>query len=175
MFKSPSMVFFPLIRNTLSFLCYSGSPCPPWQYQLPGRHEGSCFFIFIHLCFIFTFPLMLCMCIRGLSKDVIICMQCTIISHTELIPLSCLGQVTRSSLTTVRTDWTHRHEEAKQHFSSQVPLTDSLLDTVESQGAATWSGVRVPVVVQRVYSLPCRCQQGGGSAASLISDPPKVR
>ncbi|XP_045042041.1 DNA repair-scaffolding protein isoform X2 [Desmodus rotundus] len=85
------------------------------------------------------------------------------------------SQVTRSSLTTVRTDWTHRHEEAKQHFSSQVPLTDSLLDTVESQGAATWSGVRVPVVVQRVYSLPCRCQQGGGSAASLISDPPKVR
>ncbi|XP_045705378.1 DNA repair-scaffolding protein isoform X2 [Phyllostomus hastatus] len=83
--------------------------------------------------------------------------------------------ISSSNLTTMRTDWTHRHEEAKQHFPSQVSLTDSLLDTVESQGAATWSGVRVPVVVQRVYSLPCRCQPGGTSAASLISDPPKVR
>nr|KAF6300922.1 scaffold protein involved in DNA repair [Myotis myotis] len=70
------------------------------------------------------------------------------------------------SLPTLRTDWTHRH------CSSQAPLSDSLLDTVESQGAATWSGVGVPVVVQRVYFLPCRCQQGGGSASLPSSDAP---
>ncbi|XP_036891279.1 DNA repair-scaffolding protein isoform X2 [Sturnira hondurensis] len=103
------------------------------------------------------------------------------ITLAQMFRFNCLtnnspeSQVMSSSLTTIRTDWTHRREEAKQHFSSQVPLTDSLLDTVESHGAATWSGVRVPVVVQRVYSLPCRCQQGGTSAASLASDPPKVR
>ncbi|KAM5313576.1 DNA repair-scaffolding protein isoform 2-T2 [Glossophaga mutica] len=103
------------------------------------------------------------------------------ITLAQMFRFNCLtnnspeSQVMCNSLTTMRTDWTHRQEEAKQHFSSQVPLTDSLLDTVESQGAATWSGVSVPVVVQRVYSLPYRCQQGGASAASLISDPPKVR
>ncbi|XP_036119805.1 DNA repair-scaffolding protein [Molossus molossus] len=79
------------------------------------------------------------------------------------------------SLTTVRTEWAHKHKEAKQHLSSPAPLRDSLLDTVESQGAATWSGVGVPVVVQRVYFLPCRYQQGGGSAAPPTSDPPRVR
>ncbi|XP_054564396.1 DNA repair-scaffolding protein isoform X2 [Eptesicus fuscus] len=73
------------------------------------------------------------------------------------------------SLPTLRTDWTHRH------CSSQAPLSDSLLDTVESQGAATWSGAGVPVVVQRVYFLPCRCQQGGGSAAPPSSDTPSLR
>ncbi|XP_014388390.1 PREDICTED: DNA repair-scaffolding protein [Myotis brandtii] len=73
------------------------------------------------------------------------------------------------SLPTLRTDWTHRP------CSSQAPLSDSLLDTVESQGAATWSGVGVPVVVQRVYFLPCRCQQGGGSAAPPSSDAPSFR
>ncbi|XP_066122190.1 DNA repair-scaffolding protein isoform X1 [Saccopteryx bilineata] len=85
------------------------------------------------------------------------------------------SQVLCKNLTTVRTNWTHRHEEAKQHFSSQASLKDSLLDTVESQGASTWSGVEVPVVVQRVYSLHCRCQQGGDSAAPSSSDPPRVR
>lgn len=82
--------------------------------------------------------------------------------------LACLGQV-MCSLPTLRTDWTHRH------CSSQAPLSDSLLDTVESQGAATWSGAGVPVVVQRVYFLPCRCQQGGGSAAPPSSDAPSLR
>ncbi|ELK37280.1 hypothetical protein MDA_GLEAN10012081 [Myotis davidii] len=73
------------------------------------------------------------------------------------------------SLPNLRTDWTHRH------CPSPAPLSDSLLDTVESQGAATWSGVGVPVVVQRVYFLPCRCQQGGGSAAPPSSDTPSFR
>ncbi|XP_032325921.1 DNA repair-scaffolding protein isoform X3 [Camelus ferus] len=56
--------------------------------------------------------------------------------------------------------------EAEQHVPTRAPLRDSLLDAVESQGAATWSGAGVRVVVQRVYSLPCRCQQAGGE------DPP---
>lgn len=82
--------------------------------------------------------------------------------------LVCLGQV-MCSLPNLKTDLTQRH------CSSQAPLSDSLLDTVESQGAATWSGVGVPVVVQRVYFLPCRCQQGGGSAPPRSSDTQSFR
>ncbi|XP_047579624.1 DNA repair-scaffolding protein isoform X5 [Lutra lutra] len=85
------------------------------------------------------------------------------------------SQVMYSGLTTRRTDCTHGHEEAKQCFPAQAPLRDSLLDAVESQGAAPWSGVGVRVVVQRVYCLPYRYQQGGGSAAPPDSDPPRVR
>ncbi|XP_027452229.1 DNA repair-scaffolding protein isoform X2 [Zalophus californianus] len=85
------------------------------------------------------------------------------------------SQVMCSGLTTMWTDCTHGHEEAKQHFPAQALLRDSLLDAVESQGAATWSGVGVRVVVQRVYYLPCRYQQGGGSAAPPGSDLPRVR
>lgn len=44
----------------------------------------------------------------------------------------------------------------------------------ESQRAATLLGVGIPVVVQRVYSLPCRCQPGSGWAAPPGSDPPGV-
>lgn len=96
-------------------------------------------------------------------------------SQTEIIPFVCLGQVRCSGLTAMGTHWTHGHKEAKQHYPAQAPLRDSLLDAVENQGATTLSGGGVRVVVQRVYSLPCRCQQGGGSAASPGSDPPKVR
>uniref|UniRef100_A0A452R5T4 DUF4503 domain-containing protein n=1 Tax=Ursus americanus TaxID=9643 RepID=A0A452R5T4_URSAM len=78
------------------------------------------------------------------------------------------SQVMCSGLTTMRTDCNHGHEEAKQCFPAQAPLRDSLLDAVESQGAATWSGVGVRVVVQRVYYLPGGYQQGGGSAALLV-------
>ncbi|XP_070337413.1 DNA repair-scaffolding protein isoform X10 [Equus asinus] len=85
------------------------------------------------------------------------------------------NQVMCSGLTAMGTHWTHGHKEAKQHYPAQAPLRDSLLDAVENQGATTLSGGGVRVVVQRVYSLPCRCQQGGGSAASPGSDPPKVR
>ncbi|XP_070077680.1 DNA repair-scaffolding protein isoform X21 [Equus przewalskii] len=85
------------------------------------------------------------------------------------------NQVRCSGLTAMGTHWTHGHKEAKQHYPAQAPLRDSLLDAVENQGATTLSGGGVRVVVQRVYSLPCRCQQGGGSAASPGSDPPKVR
>ncbi|XP_030884871.1 DNA repair-scaffolding protein isoform X2 [Leptonychotes weddellii] len=85
------------------------------------------------------------------------------------------SQVMCSGLTTMWTDCTHGHEEAKQRFPAQAPLRDSLLDAVESQGAATWSGVGVRVVVQRVYYLPCRYQQRGGSAVPPGSDPPRAR
>ncbi|KAB0390036.1 hypothetical protein E2I00_012591, partial [Balaenoptera physalus] len=71
--------------------------------------------------------------------------------------------------TTVGTDWTLRHEQAELGFPARAPLRDSLLDAVESQGVATWSGAGVRVVVQRVYSLRCRCQQADGT------DPPGVR
>ncbi|XP_030160132.1 DNA repair-scaffolding protein isoform X2 [Lynx canadensis] len=85
------------------------------------------------------------------------------------------GQVMCSDLTTMRTECTHGHEETKQCFPAQAPLRDSLLDAVEGQGAAPWSGVKVRVVVQRVYSLPCRYQQGGGSAVPPGPDPSRAR
>ncbi|XP_016054433.1 PREDICTED: DNA repair-scaffolding protein [Miniopterus natalensis] len=78
-------------------------------------------------------------------------------------------------LTPTRTDWTHKHEEAARPFSPHAPLRDSLLETVESQGAGPGSGAGFPVVVQRVYSLPSRRQQGGGSAGAPSSDPPGAR
>ncbi|XP_058420530.1 DNA repair-scaffolding protein isoform X3 [Diceros bicornis minor] len=93
-------------------------------------------------------------------------------SPTENSPES---QVMCSGLTAMGTDWTHGDKEAKQHILAQAPLRDSLLDAVENQGAATWPGGGVRVVVQRVYSLPFTCQQGSGSAPSLGSDPPRVR
>ncbi|XP_020946297.1 DNA repair-scaffolding protein isoform X3 [Sus scrofa] len=68
-----------------------------------------------------------------------------------------------------RADGTLRHEGPEQLFPTRAPLRDSLLDAVEGQGAATLPGVGVRVVVQRVYSLPFRCQQAGDS------DPPGVR
>ncbi|XP_045863068.1 DNA repair-scaffolding protein isoform X3 [Meles meles] len=93
----------------------------------------------------------------------------------NLTNISPESQVMCSGLTTMRTDCTHGHEEAKQCFPAQAPLRDSLLDAVESQGAAPWSGVGIRVVVQRVYCLPYKYQQGGGSAAPPDSDPPRVR
>ncbi|XP_040150015.2 DNA repair-scaffolding protein isoform X2 [Ictidomys tridecemlineatus] len=77
------------------------------------------------------------------------------------------SQVVYSDLATTGTEWTNRHEKAKQHFTAESPLRDSLLDVVESQGAAPWSGVWVQVVVQRVYSLPGR--DGTGSQQDTSS------
>ncbi|XP_061027831.1 DNA repair-scaffolding protein isoform X3 [Eubalaena glacialis] len=79
------------------------------------------------------------------------------------------NQVMCGGHTTVGTDWTLRHEQAELGFPARAPLRDSLLDAVESQGVATWSGAGVRVVVQRVYALRCRCQQADGT------DPPGVR
>uniref|UniRef100_A0A8C2QVE8 DUF4503 domain-containing protein n=1 Tax=Capra hircus TaxID=9925 RepID=A0A8C2QVE8_CAPHI len=61
--------------------------------------------------------------------------------------------------TAVGTDRTLHPEQAEPCVPSRAPLRDSLLDAVESHGAAAWMGVGVRVVVQRVYSLPCRGQQ----------------
>ncbi|KAM9690140.1 DNA repair-scaffolding protein isoform 2-T2 [Dama dama] len=71
--------------------------------------------------------------------------------------------------TAVGTDQTLHPEQAEPCIPSQAPLRDSLLDAVESHGAAAWTGVGVRVVVQRVYSLPCRSQQADST------DPPRAR
>ncbi|XP_040117107.1 DNA repair-scaffolding protein [Oryx dammah] len=69
------------------------------------------------------------------------------------------SKVLCDSHTAVGTDWTLHSEQAEPCVPSRAPLRDSLLDAVESHGAAAWTGVGVRVVVQRVYSLPCRGQQ----------------
>ena len=71
--------------------------------------------------------------------------------------------------TVVGTDQNLHPEQAEPCVPSQAPLRDSLLDAVESYGAAAWTGVGVRVVVQRVYSLPCRSQQADST------DPPRAR
>nr|XP_044999403.1 DNA repair-scaffolding protein isoform X3 [Jaculus jaculus] len=74
------------------------------------------------------------------------------------------NQIVCSGLPSMGTGWTHKYEEATQYPEVDAPLRDSLLDIVESQRAAPWSGVGVRVVVQRVYSLlgkdGTRAQQG---------------
>ncbi|XP_035132643.1 DNA repair-scaffolding protein isoform X5 [Callithrix jacchus] len=75
-------------------------------------------------------------------------------------------QVMCSGIATTGTAWTHWHKEAKQHIPIDAPLRDSLLDVVESQGAASWSGAGVRVVVQRVYSLPSRDSTRGQQGTS---------
>lgn len=69
---------------------------------------------------------------------------------------SSSSQTGYDTLATTGTDWTHGHDKAEQHLIVGAPLRDSLLDIVESQRAGPWSGVRVRVVVQRVYSLLSR-------------------
>ncbi|XP_055288610.1 DNA repair-scaffolding protein isoform X2 [Moschus berezovskii] len=71
--------------------------------------------------------------------------------------------------TAVGADGTLHPEQAEPCVPSRAPLQDSLLDAVESHGAAAWTGVGVRVVVQRVYSLPCRGQQADST------DPPRAR
>ncbi|XP_033616630.1 DNA repair-scaffolding protein [Fukomys damarensis] len=65
-------------------------------------------------------------------------------------------QVVHSGLATTSAGCTHGHEEAKQHLTAGASSKNSLLDVVESQGAAPYSEVGVRVVVQRVYFLPSR-------------------
>ncbi|XP_030650872.1 DNA repair-scaffolding protein isoform X4 [Nomascus leucogenys] len=85
-------------------------------------------------------------------------------------------QVVRSGVATTGTAWTHGHKEAKQCIPTDTPLRDSLLDVVESQGAALWPGAGVRVVVQRVYSLPSRdSTRGQQGASSGHTDPAGTR
>ncbi|XP_055401915.1 DNA repair-scaffolding protein isoform X2 [Bubalus kerabau] len=79
------------------------------------------------------------------------------------------SKVLCDSHTAVGTDRTLHPEQVEPCVPSQAPLRDSLLDAVESHGAATWTGVGVRVVVQRVYSLPCRGQQADST------DPTRAR
>ncbi|XP_075826800.1 DNA repair-scaffolding protein isoform X1 [Microtus pennsylvanicus] len=65
----------------------------------------------------------------------------------EITCSSSRNQIACSGLATTGTGWTH---------GPGAPLRDSLLDIAESQRADPWSGVRVQVVVQRVYSLRSR-------------------
>lgn len=80
-----------------------------------------------------------------------------------------------SDLSTLGEDHTHKHKEAKQHFSTQASLRDSLLDAVENQDATTWFQIGVCVVIQRVYYLPFKCQQSGDPAVPPSSDSSRVR
>ncbi|NP_001339870.1 DNA repair-scaffolding protein isoform 13 [Homo sapiens] len=85
-------------------------------------------------------------------------------------------QVVCSGVATTGTAWTHGHKEAKQRIPTSTPLRDSLLDVVESQGAASWPGAGVRVVVQRVYSLPSRdSTRGQQGASSGHTDPAGTR
>ncbi|XP_034821932.1 DNA repair-scaffolding protein isoform X5 [Pan paniscus] len=85
-------------------------------------------------------------------------------------------QVVCSGVATTGTAWTHGHKEAKQRIPTGAPLRDSLLDVVESQGAASWPGAGVRVVVQRVYSLPSRdSTRGQQGASSGHTDPAGTR
>ncbi|XP_013375657.1 PREDICTED: DNA repair-scaffolding protein isoform X1 [Chinchilla lanigera] len=85
-------------------------------------------------------------------------------------------QVLHSGLVTTSTSWTHGHEEAKQHLTIGTSSKDSLLDVVESQGAAPYSEVRVQVVVQRVYFLPGRdSTRGQQRSTSGHEDQPGTR
>ncbi|XP_031219054.1 DNA repair-scaffolding protein isoform X3 [Mastomys coucha] len=68
---------------------------------------------------------------------------------------SSSSQTVYDSLATPGAGWTHGHDKTEQHLTVGAPLRDSLLDIVESQRASR-SGVRVRVVVQRVYSLLSR-------------------
>ncbi|XP_063524822.1 DNA repair-scaffolding protein isoform X4 [Pongo pygmaeus] len=96
-------------------------------------------------------------------------------NNSPEIQVVCSGVATTGTATT-GTAWTHRHKEAKQRIPTGTPLRDSLLDVVESQGAASWPGTGVRVVVQRVYSLPSRdSTRGQQGASSGHTDPAGTR
>ncbi|XP_055967005.1 DNA repair-scaffolding protein [Sorex fumeus] len=80
-----------------------------------------------------------------------------------------------SAVGTEGTNSPQEHHTAKEQSPTPAPLTDSLLDAVENQGAAPWHRGGVRVVVQRVYCLPSKCQQAGGSAPSPSSDSSLLR
>ncbi|XP_075776844.1 DNA repair-scaffolding protein isoform X1 [Pelodiscus sinensis] len=97
---------------------------------------------------------------------------------------SAVNQVACTNTITPKTVQTHSNAESKLHpFVLNAP-NDSLLEVVESQGAAGWKEVQVQVVVQRVYYLPgregFRWQHQGNNPINygtpiLNSDLPNVR
>ncbi|XP_043819186.1 DNA repair-scaffolding protein isoform X2 [Dromiciops gliroides] len=72
-----------------------------------------------------------------------------------------------TNVTATRTGRLHDLQDIKPNIPAQLSISDSLLDVIECQGTARWKGVRVQVVVQRVYYLPVRnvsrYQQGNNS------------
>ncbi|CAM2106598.1 unnamed protein product [Caretta caretta] len=97
---------------------------------------------------------------------------------------SAFNQVACTNMITPKTVQTNSNPESKLHpFALSAP-NDSLLEVVESQGAAGWKEVQVQVVVQRVYYLPARegfrCQLQGNNPIRyatpiLNSDLPNIR
>ncbi|XP_034618784.1 DNA repair-scaffolding protein isoform X2 [Trachemys scripta elegans] len=97
---------------------------------------------------------------------------------------SAVNQVACTNTITPKTVQTNSNPESKLHpFALSAP-NDSLLEVVESQGAAGWKEVQVQVVVQRAYYLPSRegfrCQLQGNNPIRyampiLNSDLPNVR
>uniref|UniRef100_A0A8C3I7T5 Scaffold protein involved in DNA repair n=1 Tax=Chrysemys picta bellii TaxID=8478 RepID=A0A8C3I7T5_CHRPI len=97
---------------------------------------------------------------------------------------SAVNQVACTNMITPKTVQTNSNPESKLHpFALSAP-NDSLLEVVESQGAAGWKEVQVQVVVQRAYYLPSRegfrCQLQGNNPIRyampiLNSDLPNVR
>ncbi|KAM9166368.1 DNA repair-scaffolding protein isoform 1-T1 [Pangshura tecta] len=80
---------------------------------------------------------------------------------------SAVNQVAYTNTITPKTVQTNSNPESKLHpFVLSAP-NDSLLEVVESQGAAGWKEVQVHVVVQRAYYLPSRegfrCQLQGNN------------
>ncbi|XP_044860380.1 DNA repair-scaffolding protein isoform X2 [Mauremys mutica] len=97
---------------------------------------------------------------------------------------SAVNQVACTNTITPKTVQTNSNPESKLHpFALSAP-NDSLLEVVESQGAAGWKEVQVQVVVQRAYYLPSRegfrCQLQGNNpiryATPILNlDLPNVR
>ncbi|XP_033011062.1 DNA repair-scaffolding protein isoform X3 [Lacerta agilis] len=95
-----------------------------------------------------------------------------------------VNQVPCFNMKTLKTVHTDSNNEPKLSPFAVTPLSDSLLDIVETQGRAGGRGIQVQVVVQRVYYLPakdglrCHLQKNNTSkntAPLLNSDLPNVR
>uniref|UniRef100_A0A8D0GK81 Scaffold protein involved in DNA repair n=1 Tax=Sphenodon punctatus TaxID=8508 RepID=A0A8D0GK81_SPHPU len=84
--------------------------------------------------------------------------------------------VTCTNMITSKTAQTDSNYDSILHPGALTALSDSLLEVVESQGAAGWRGVQVQVVVQRVYYLPARELHGGkqGAQSSHKTFPPPL-
>ncbi|XP_067409904.1 DNA repair-scaffolding protein isoform X2 [Emydura macquarii macquarii] len=97
---------------------------------------------------------------------------------------SAVNQVICTSTIMPKTVQTCSNPESMLHpFALSAP-NDSLLEVVESQGAAGWKEMQVQVVVQRAYCLPARegfrCQPPGNNPIHyatpiLNSDHPNIR
>ncbi|CAH2285133.1 Hypothetical predicted protein [Pelobates cultripes] len=70
-------------------------------------------------------------------------------------------------------DHPNTYSSQEQARASSFSVNDSLLDVVETQGAAGWKEMCIRVVIQRVYGLPSRasprsCLQGSSKASLVV-------